>query len=389
MSGTSAVIPAAGKGRRFGEQRNKVFASAGGKPVIAHTLIAFQVCPLVEEIVLVVAEHEIDTARQIASEYEIGKLSAVVAGGDHRQDSVARGLQAVSASSEIVAIHDGARPLLTRETIESSIAAAREHGAAVAAVPVIDTIKSATQDNFVASTLDRSSLWSIQTPQTFEKGLILRAYEEAASDGSYATDDAALVERIGHPVKLIMGSYDNIKVTTPLDLEFVEARLGGVAAMKTRTGFGYDIHRFAEGRRLFLGGVEFSGEVGLEGHSDADVILHAIADALLGAASLGDIGRRFPNTDPRYRNASSIVLLEKTAEILSQSGWEAVNVDATLVAERPRIADHVVEMQERTARALGIEPDIVSIKATTAEKLGDVGAGKGAECYAVAVVRMV
>jgi 2-C-methyl-D-erythritol 4-phosphate cytidylyltransferase/2-C-methyl-D-erythritol 2,4-cyclodiphosphate synthase len=210
----------------------------------------------------------------------------------------------------------------------------------------------------------------------------------------YATDDSALVERLGHKVKLVMGSYDNIKVTTPLDIDFVEARLAHMqdSGLRTqnselRVGFGYDIHQFEAGRKLFLGGVEFPGEDGLVGHSDADVILHAIADALLGAAALGDIGKHFPNTDSRFSGISSLILLEKTAEIIRDAGFATVNVDATLVSERPKIIKKVPEMQEKIAAALGIESGRVSIKATTAEKLGDIGAGKGAACYAVANVR--
>lgn len=389
MSGISAVIPAAGRGKRFGRGSNKVFTQAVGKPLLAYTLDAFERCGLVDDIVLVVAEHEIADAREIADRYGISKLRAVVAGGGHRQESVERGLLALDTSTNIVAVHDGARPLVHQETIRMTIEAAREMGAAVAAAPVIDTIKSAGTDGLVAATLDRSALWSIQTPQTFEKSLLLQAYRQASTDGYLGTDDASLVERLGHPVKLVQGSYDNIKVTTPLDLEFVEMRLGGKVPMEIRTGFGYDIHRFESGRRLVLGGVEFPGEDGLKGHSDADVILHAIADALLGAAALGDIGRHFPDTDEDYRGISSLLLLEQAASVLKDAGWSVVNVDATLVAERPKIAKRVPEMQEKVAGVVGIEPDRVSIKATTAERLGDIGAGNGAACYAVATVRNV
>jgi 2-C-methyl-D-erythritol 4-phosphate cytidylyltransferase/2-C-methyl-D-erythritol 2,4-cyclodiphosphate synthase len=407
LSGTSAVIPAAGRGERFGSGSNKVFAAASGKPILAHTLSAFERCDLIDEIVLVVGEAEIDEARTVSEEYGISKVKAVVAGGSHRQDSVWRGIEAISGSSDIVAIHDGARPLIHQETIEATIAAAREYGAAVAAAPVIETIKIAGPGDFVISTPDRSLLWGIQTPQTFQKELLVQAFQKAWTDGYYATDDAALVEHLGHPVKLVRGTYDNIKVTTPQDLDFVEARLrigpercrvrpggskmvsifeGGNRVQDIRTGFGYDIHRFQEGRALFLGGVEFPGEVGLEGHSDADVILHAIADALLGAAALGDIGRHFPNTDESIKGISSLVLLEKTAAILAGAGWTIVNVDATLVSERPKIAARAAVMQERIGAALGIDAGRVGIKATTAEKLGDIGAGNGAACYAVATV---
>jgi len=396
LSGTSAVIPAAGRGERFGKGSNKVFALAAGRPLLAHTLGAFERCGLIDEIVLVVGEGEVDEAGRTAERYGIGKLRAVVAGGDHRQISVERGLEATDPSASVVAIHDGARPLVRAETIEATVRAAREHGAAVAAVPVVETIKSVGPDDFVESTLDRSRLWSIQTPQTFVRELIVRAYRQARADGVYATDDAMLVERLGHPVKLVRGAFDNIKVTTPLDLAFVEMVLTQMQSnsqlstlnSELRVGFGYDVHRFGPGRRLFLGGVEFLEEEGLEGHSDADVILHAIADALLGAAALGDIGRHFPNTDQRYRGISSLALLQRVGTMLSYAGWAAVNVDATLIAQRPKIAARVPEMQEKIAAALGIEPARVSIKATTAEGLGELGTGAGAACYAVAGLRL-
>lgn len=364
-----------------------MFAHAAGKPLLAHTLSAFELCGLVDDIVLVVAGHEIDYAREIAERYGIHKLRAVVAGGGHRQESVERGLLALDPSTSIVAVHDGARPLVRQETIRAAIETAREMGAAVAAVPVVDTIKMAGTDGIVTATPDRSTLWSIQTPQTFEKSLLIEAYRQARADGFLGTDDASLVERLGHPVKLVQGAYDNIKVTTPLDLEYVEMRLGGKPPVETRTGFGYDIHRFEEGRKLMLGGVEFHGEDGLKGHSDADVILHAISDAILGAAALGDIGRHFPDTDEKYRGISSLLLLEQVASVLKDAGWSTVNVDATLVAERPKIAARVPEMQGKIAAAIGVDPDRVSIKATTAEKLGDIGAGSGAACYAVATVK--
>lgn len=387
MSGVSAVIPAAGRGERFGRGSNKVFTPVADKPLLAYTLEAFEQCELVDYIVLVVGEHEIEYAREIAEVHNIGKLKTVAAGGGHRQESVERGLLALDPETHIVIVHDGARPLVRQETIRTAIEAATEMGAAVAAVPVIDTIKSAGADNLVSATLDRNSLFSIQTPQAFEKGLLIRAYRQAGEDGYLGTDDASLVERMGHPVKLVQGSYDNIKVTTPLDLELVEMRLGRRMAAEIRTGFGYDVHRFELGRKLVLGGVEFPGEDGLLGHSDADVILHAVSDALLGAAALGDIGRHFPDTDEQYRGISSLVLLKRVASVLKNAGWSAVNVDVTLVAERPKIAGRVAEMQKNIAGAIGIESDRISIKATTAERLGDIGSGSGAACYAVAAIR--
>ncbi len=389
LSGASAVIPAAGRGERFGRGQNKVFTPAAGIPLLGHTLGAFERSESISEIVVVVGAHELDEARAVIEGFGLKKIKAVVAGGGHRQDSVRLGIEAASPDTEIIAVHDGARCLVTPEVIESTIAEARASGAAVAAVPVIDTIKTATPDGLVDQTLDRDRLWAIQTPQTFCRDLITRAMREATEAGFYATDDAALVERVGHGVKLVMGSYDNIKVTTPRDLEYVESKLGGRVKGEIRTGFGYDIHRFLEGRRLFLGGVEFPGETGLDGHSDADVILHAIADAMLGAAALGDIGVHFPNTDPRFKGSSSLLLLEHTAGVLKSAGWQVVNVDSTLVSERPKIMGRALEMREKIGASLGIDSGRVSIKATTAEKLGDIGRGDGAACYAIATIERI
>jgi len=300
-------------------------------------------------------------------------------------------LAAISPQCNIVAIHDGARPLVTHDIIRASIASARENGAAIAAVPVIDTIKAST-DGFVGTTIDRSELYAVQTPQTFRVSTIKSAYEQAYEDGFLGTDDAFLVERLGLPVAVVAGSYENLKITTPPDIILAEAIMrhrhesqNGPTAMP-RIGHGYDIHQFAPGRRLYLGGIEFPGEEGLLGHSDADVMLHAIADAILGAAALDDIGHLFPNTDPAYKDASSLILLAKVGEVVRERGWRIGNIDVTLIGERPRIAGHTSAMKEKIATALSISPDQLSIKATTAEGLGAIGQGLGIECHAVALL---
>ena len=391
MAATCAVIPASGLGRRLNSQAGKAFAAIAGQPLIAYTVRVFQECPEVDEIVLVVREDQMAAAELLVEEREFSKVNAVIAGGKVRQDSVRNGLAKVSADSDIVAIHDGARPLVTREIIVSSIEAAREDGAAIAAVPVTDTIKSSLDGRFVASTLEREKLYAVQTPQTFALALIESAYERAYADGYFGTDDASLVERLGMPVRIVEGSYENIKVTTATDVAITEAimreREGqGEANLGPRIGHGYDIHRFGLGRKLFLGGVEFPGEEGLLGHSDADVMLHAVADAVLGATGAGDIGRLFPDTDPAYKDIRSTVLLAKVAETVTQLGWHVGNVDVTLIAERPRIAKNVSDMQANIAKALGISPKQVSVKASSAEGLGPTGEGLSIECHAVALL---
>jgi 2-C-methyl-D-erythritol 4-phosphate cytidylyltransferase/2-C-methyl-D-erythritol 2,4-cyclodiphosphate synthase len=417
---TSAVIPASGLGRRLNSDRGKAFTDIGGMPLIARTIAVFQNSPAIDEIVLIAQSDRIEDARALADQFGFSKVASIVPGGEVRQDSVRNGIAAVSKSSDIIAIHDGARPFVTPEIIQASIDAACEDSAAIVAVPVIDTIKSSSTNplarslaglstvssakvgdgregnpdrRFVGSTLDREKLWAIQTPQTFRRDVILTAFERAYADGFVGTDDASLVERMGIPVRIVQGSYENIKITTPTDLRLAEAIMESrgtsrerVSRPLTRIGHGYDVHRFAPGRKLILGGVEFPGEDGLLGHSDADVLLHAIADALLGAVGEGDIGVQFPNTSPEFKDADSMELLARTGKIVADSGWLIGNIDVTLVAERPKISPHVPDIRRNIASALQIEPAQVGVKATTREGLGAIGESLGAECHAVALV---
>lgn len=348
-----------------------------------------------DDIVLVVQTERIPEAEALARERGFSKVRSVTAGGETRQDSVRNGLASIPPDCEIVAIHDGARPLVTCEIISSTIEAARSDRAAIAAVPVIDTIKNSSDGRFISSTLDREKLYAVQTPQTFAREVIQSAYEHAYADGYVGTDDASLVERLGIPVRIVQGSYENIKITTPTDILIAEAIMARSISdvgfrisdsPSARVGHGYDVHRFAPGRKLMLGGVEFPGEEGLLGHSDADVMLHAAADAVLGAAGAGDIGRHFPDTDPAYKDISSLVLLARTAQIAEEFGWRVSNLDITLIAERPRIAEHVPQMRANIAEALGVDPERVNVKGSTAEGLGPIGEGLGIECHAVALV---
>ena len=382
MSEASALIPAAGRGERLGRGVNKCFAPVAGKPILAHTISVFESCEAIGEIVLVVGEGEIQAASDLVSQYHFAKVREIVPGGAHRQDSVSRGLAKITGS--IVAIHDGARPLVTHRIITDSIDAAKRMGACIAAVPVIDTIKSASPEGIISSTLDRRDLYAVQTPQTFRTDLIRRAYDLAFADGYYATDDAALVERMGEEVAIVEGSHDNIKITTQSDLEFAAMKLDGG---ETRTGIGLDVHALVEGRKLVLGGVEIEFEKGLSGHSDADVLLHAISDAILGAAALGDIGRHFPDTDPAYEGISSLTLLKRVGEMVTNAGWRVSNIDAVVVCERPKIAPYVPEMTRRIADCLNIEPQRISIKGTTTERLGFTGRGEGIAAQAIAMLR--
>ncbi|MCL0097330.1 2-C-methyl-D-erythritol 4-phosphate cytidylyltransferase [Dehalococcoidia bacterium] len=374
-----AVIAAAGQGQRMSGV-DKVFAELGGKPLLARVLDTFQECLVVDEIVLVLGEENLERGRGLVGSHHWPKVTTTCPGGRRRQDSVKNGLQRLRDCRWVV-IHDGARPLVTSDLIERGLAEARESGAAVAAVPVKDTIKRVSRDGWVKETPERDSLWTVQTPQVFLFDLIFQAHQEITEDVS---DDATMVERLGHRVKIYRGSYENIKVTTTEDLALAEVILRRKKAM--RVGIGYDVHRLEEGRRLVLGGVEVPFDKGLLGWSDADVAIHAVIDALLGAAALGDIGTHFPSDDPQYRGISSLVLLRQTGRLLQQRGWQAGNVDVTIVAQGPRLAPFISGMKTQIAEALSIDETRVGIKAKTADGLGFVGMGEGMAAYAVALL---
>lgn len=297
----------------------------------------------------------------------------VVAGGETRTESVRRGLAAVPEGTEIVLVHDAARPWVTAEVIDRVIAGARAAGACVPGVAVTDTVRDVE-----VGTLDRGRLRAVQTPQGFTIGILREAYAE----GEEGTDDASLVERLGYSVTVVEGDAANRKVTFRGDLE-------GQMMMETRTGLGYDVHRFSEevNRPLWLGGVLFEGEgPGLEGHSDADALLHAVVDAVLGAASLGDIGEHFSNKDPRWKDKASVFFVEHARDLVREQGWRILNADVSVIAERPRILPRRDAIRRVIADALGLEIDRVSVKATTNEGLGAIGRGEGVSAFAVATL---
>lgn len=385
----TAIVAAAGRGRRFGAPENKVFAPLAGATVLDHTLLSLERCDAVDAVLVVTGEDDLARVEQIARGH--GKVTGVCLGGAERYDSVWNALQAVPAETEIVAVHDAARPLASPALIAAVVADARAHGAALPATPVSDTVKRSLDGISALETVDRRELYAVQTPQVFRRGLLVDAYRTAHEAGFTGTDDASYVERLGHPIRLTPGERTNLKITVAEDLRTAEALLGEKQSemAEIRTGFGYDVHQLVMGRPLVLGGVTLHHpeRLGLDGHSDADVLLHAISDALLGAAALGDIGRHFPNTDPRYAGISSLLLLGEVASLLGREGWRIVNVDAMLLAERPKISPHVETMRAHIAHALEIDLGRVSIKATTNEKLGFEGREEGMAAHAVATIR--
>lgn len=383
----AVIIAAAGNSTRMGDGIDKQFVCIGGKAVLWHVVSAFVEVPEVKQFIVTASPYNREQIETLLHRVANHIPWQVVLGGAERQQSVLYALRQVDPSIEFVLVHDGARPFIDRNFIENSIEAAQLHGASTMAVPAKDTIKISDRDECVAQTLDRSMLWQIQTPQAFRRELLLKAHEKAAAEGKLVTDDAALIEWIGGTVKLVRGSYFNIKVTTPEDLIIAEAVAAkrGIEFMQ-RVGIGYDVHRFIGGRPLMLGGVEISHPEGLEGHSDADVLLHAIADALLGAAGLGDIGRHFPDSDPQYKGISSLILLAEVRSKLEAAGFATCNVDAVVQAEAPRLAPYISRMNEMIAATLKVESNKVNVKATTTEKLGFVGRREGIAAEAVVLI---
>lgn len=309
---------------------------------------------------------------------------AIVKGGDSRAQSVANVLNAVSPEIDIIAVHDAARPFWPVSLWDDLVGQANSAGGAIFALPVHDTIKRASANGI--ETVDRSELWAAQTPQVFQAGLIRKAYAHATEAGIDATDDADLVQRLGGSVKVVSSTARNFKITTMADWEHAQFLVSNVAP-PFRCGHGYDVHRLGSDGPLMIGGVRLADTGGLIGHSDADVLLHAICDALLGAAALGDIGVHFPPTDPRLKGIDSRELLRVTAAILRDHGFLPYQLDATVAAEAPKLAPHVLAMRELIAADLGIDLSAVSVKATTTEGLGFVGRGEGIAAYAVALIQ--
>ena len=381
----SAVVVAAGRGERLGAPE-KVLLPLAGRPMLAWTLAALERATTVGSVVLVVGAHTREAIAALVDHEGFAKVRAIVEGGERRQDSVAAGLAALPEGTEIVVIHDAARPMAEAELFDRSVRAAAETGAAIAATPVADTLKRVTAET-IAGTVDRAGLWAAQTPQTFRLETLRRAM--AAGPDETVTDEARLCEAAGIPVTVVPASPANLKVTHPGDITVADALLRArqsPAPAAMRTGIGYDAHRFAVGRRLVLGGVEIAHERGLIGHSDADVLLHAIADALLGAAALGDIGQHFPPSDERFRDADSQELLREAVRLTRESGWAPAQVDVTVIAEAPRLAPHVPLMRERIAACLGVSLDAVGVKATTNEGMGAIGRGEGIAALATATL---
>ncbi|MDR3363519.1 MAG: 2-C-methyl-D-erythritol 2,4-cyclodiphosphate synthase [Clostridiales Family XIII bacterium] len=393
----TVIIAAGGAGTRFGADAPKQFLDVGGQSMLAAAARPFVRLGYADELVFAVPDGFIEQTRKLMAD-ELGAIWAggqggmqilhaeaagrhiklrAICGGEDRAASVRAGLEAASVREGLVLIHDAARPFVSEALIERVLEAANACGAAVPAVPIRDTVYIAGADSYASEIPDRAKLRAVQTPQGFDFALISAAHERALQDGIFVTDDGMPVLAAGGRVSLVDGDLANIKITRADDLP--EAGL--------RVGAGFDAHRFAEGRPLILGGVEIPFEKGLAGHSDADVLTHALMDAILGALCEGDIGKLFPDADPAYEGVSSLKLLGEVTALMRARGYGLGNADLTLVCERPRMAPYREEVTQKLAAALGTAPENVSLKATTTEKLGFAGREEGIAAEAVVLLK--
>jgi 2-C-methyl-D-erythritol 2,4-cyclodiphosphate synthase/2-C-methyl-D-erythritol 4-phosphate cytidylyltransferase len=384
----ACVIVAAGKGERFRDTA-KVLARVGGRPALAWVLDAMEAASTVRDVVIVYGSHTEAPIRALVGDGDWPKVRTLIAGGVQRQHSMANGVFAVADDLDVVLVHDAARPLITPAIVDACATEAQEHRAAIVAAPVSDTVKRVSK-GVVTETVDRSHLWGAQTPQGLQRELLVDLCHRALEDHTEFTDEASLAEAFDIPVHIVPGDRLNIKITHPEDVEIIDAllraRRGEIVMNWPRTGIGYDVHRFAEGRPMILGGVEIPFDKGLEGHSDADVLLHAVADAMLGAAALGDIGVHFPPSDEQWRGMNSGDIVRHAVALLRENGWQPVNIDATIIAEAPKVNPHVPAMRAGIAAMTGLPEDAISIKATTNEGMGFVGREEGIAALASATL---
>ena len=393
---TAAIIAAGGRGLRLGADRPKQFVDIDGRSILETSVTALAASDRIGEIVVALPPEYVDsvggTLRALSA-----KPIVCVEGGPRRQDSVANAFAKSSRQAEIIVIHDAARPFVSTDLIARTIDAARSHGAAIAAIAVRDTVKQAGDpvgdgSRPIRATIPRDTVFLAQTPQAFRRDVLSRAIQEGRS--IEATDEAMLVERLGLPVHVVEGDARNIKITTPEDLAAasafaLRATADKKAAALMRIGNGYDLHKLVPGRPLILAGVTIPFELGLSGHSDADIVCHAVTDAVLGAANVGDIGRLFPDTDPKWKGSDSIALLKGAMELVRHAGYRVSNVDVTVIAQKPKLLPYLDQMRSNLAAALGVDAGAVSIKGKTNEGVDSMGRGESMAAHAVALLKSI
>jgi 2-C-methyl-D-erythritol 4-phosphate cytidylyltransferase / 2-C-methyl-D-erythritol 2,4-cyclodiphosphate synthase len=385
----AAIIAAGGRGERLGANKPKQFLEIGGRSILELSVAALAASDRISEIIVALPEDHLDA---VAKSFEgtIEKPLRFVAGGVRRQDSVANAFAETSPHAEVILIHDAARPFVTVAVIERTIDAAEIHGAAIAGISVRDTVKqvghtSADGSRRINATIPRDDVFMAQTPQAFRREVLARALSEGAAVD--ATDEAMLVERLGLPVHVVEGDSANVKITTREDLAAAKGAVADRRRITMRIGNGYDLHRLISGRPLILGGVTIPFELGLDGHSDADIVCHAVTDAVLGAAAIGDIGRLFPDNDPKWKGADSIALLKGAIAKVHEAGYRVSNVDVTVIAQKPKLLPYLEAMRANLSAALGIDIGAVSVKGKTNEGVESMGRSESMACHAVALIQ--
>ncbi len=378
------IMAAGGSGSRMKADQNKILMPLCGKTILERSILLFD--NIADGMMIVYRSSDKEAVESIAKNMKVSFPVWFVSGGNTRQQSVSFGLYALSAAdNDIILIHDAARCLTPVSVIRKVIDSCKTHGSGVPGLSAVNTMKYTTPEHFAASTISRNCLYEIQTPQGFLFGKLKQAYKKAEQDRIEATDDASVMEYFGEKVYITEGSKMNIKMTDQEDLLIAKSILN-TGMRPFRIGTGYDVHRLVSNRSLILCGVEIPHNLGLLGHSDADVGLHALMDAMLGALSLGDIGKHFPDTSDDYKNISSLSLLSEVNRIIHSSGYAIVNADITLVAQRPKIAPYIPEMIRIVSETLECNADQISIKATTTEKLGFEGREEGISAQAVCML---
>lgn len=403
MSQTSVIIPAAGNGTRMQASCPKQYLNLADRPILVHTVGIFHAHQHIDRIIVAVPQNMVEETKVLLQEFQLMEKTEVIAGGLRRQDSVQKGLLTLShqhiADDSTILVHDGARPLVSASLITACIEAIEIHQAAIAAVPVKDTIKRADAHQHIAATVDRTALWQAQTPQGAQFNILQQAFKAAESID--VTDEAMALERIGIKVYLVNGSAKNIKITRPEDLCIAENILQSIQFQHTevfmehfnpqhspllKIGHGYDAHRFAMGKKLVLAGIKIAHDMGLDGHSDADVVTHALCDAILGALGMGDVGRHFPDTSQEFKDIYSIKLLEHVIELMEKEGYTLNNADITIILQKPKLTPYMEKMCQCLAETCNADIKQINIKATTTEKMGFTGREEGIACHAMVTI---
>lgn len=383
---TFAIIVAAGQGSRFSQEIKKQYVPIDGVPVWIKASQPFQESSQIDKILIICPASDILDLQSDIIQYKLSKVVSVISGGERRQDSVYAALQWIISHQEkceFVFIHDGVRPFVTTFLIDR-LWNEKETGAVIPVLPIYDTIKSVT-NGWIGQTLDRSSLVRVQTPQLFSFQLLSEGFQWLKENPREVTDDAALMEATGRKVKIIQGDENNIKITTVKDLEV--SKIISTPRVDIRVGQGIDVHAFEEGNRIILGGIEIPFTKKLKGHSDADVLIHALCDSLLGAAGLEDIGTHFPDTDLQYKNISSLILLEKVVDKVFASGYTIANIDITVMAEKPKLQPYISEMKISLSKITKVSTSQIAIKAKTTEGLGFIGHQEGMAALAISTLK--